>query len=153
MTAFLEWLGDESERGAEGKRWETNSELKTGGASGIGQRRHTTVVATGPTVEAHLRHASRTSPLGDGAADRLGGLLIAAKPDRIPQLGVAGARRRQGAARCVVDDLGVDVLVGATDGEPRPLGRSPDGPANAIAAPGALPKDGTSVFHGGACLP
>ena len=49
----------------------------------------------------------------------------------------------------VVDDLGVDVLVAAEHGQPRPLGRALERLADAKPPPAALPDDGSFVFHGG----
>src|SRR5262245_52654104 len=73
--------------------------------------------------------------LGDQRADFLGGFGLVSLVERALQ--VLGERRDvgEGAARAVVDDLGVDVLGRAKDGEARLFDRARDLPSDAQLAP------------------
>src|SRR5439155_17510254 len=80
-------------------------------------------------VEDDLGDARGPGPLGHEAADLGRGLLVAA--GTTPQVGLDSAGGGQRAAGHVVDHLGGDVLVGPVDGQPRPLGGTPNGLAHA----------------------
>ena len=90
----------------------------------LGQRLDAPVVDVAPAVERYGLDVGRLAELGDLRADELGGALVPARraaellPDLRGQRGGGG----EGGAGGVVDDLGVDVVVGAEDGEARPLG-------------------------------
>lgn len=98
-------------------------------------------------VETDLSDPHLPCPLGNQAPDRRGRPAIAAVADLLPQLRVARAGRTQDPPRRIVDQLAVDVLMRAMDGEPRPLGGSPQRPADAERSPLPLPTDCYFVFH------
>ena len=75
-------------------------------------------------------------------ANGLGRLLARAR-----QLAFAAGRRRQRQALGVINDLGVDVLVGTEHAQARTLGRSGDLGANATPDTGALRDLAGSFCH------
>ncbi len=87
-------------------------------------------------------------PLRNGFANRFGSLLVAAESDRISQLLVDRARRNQRPPGSVVDDLGVNVLVGAEHRQTGAIRRTANIPTDAVATANPLPKNRTGVVHG-----
>ena len=82
------------------------------------------MVNVASAVKRHGLDVGRLAQLGDLGADELGRALVPAggPAELLPDLrGQGGGGGQRGAGR-VVDDLGVDVVVGAEDGEARPLG-------------------------------
>ena len=80
------------------------------------------MVDAAATIEGDGLDASLESALGDHLTDELSGLLVGAEVAGGTELGV---ERRGGADRLgidVVDDLSVDVRVGAVHGKTRTLG-------------------------------
>src|SRR4029450_10828059 len=110
----------------------SSSEIQAALAGRLGQGANTSLVLEATAVEHHRGDAGRLG-LGRqlGPDPGGGGLLVA----------VAGRGRRpgggQGAAGPVVDELGVDLLVGAEDGQARPLGRAHYPPPHATVTPQA----------------
>ena len=100
------------------------SEAEPAGPGGVGQRLDAPVVDVAPAVKRHSLDVGRLAQLGDPGTDELGGALVPARrpAQLLPDL--RGQRRGRDERRAggVVDDLGVDVVVGAEDGEARPLG-------------------------------
>src|SRR5919201_438637 len=92
-------------------------EVQAALAGSLGQRAHAAVVLEAAAVEHHRGDAGRPGPLGQLGADPRGG--------------------RQRAPGAVVDELGVDLAVGAEHGQPRPLRRASDPAADAVVAPQA----------------
>jgi hypothetical protein len=129
------------------------SELEPRGTGRIGQRRDAAVIPEVTPVETNLRDSGGPGSLCHRPPDHLGGLAVATEADTVSQFAVAGARGGEGFARGVVDDLHVDVLVGAEDREPGAVGRATNEPPNAMAAPGSLSKNGAGVFHNGRGMP
>ena len=78
------------------------------------------MVQIAATVEHHLLDAFSDGALGDQFANGDGG--VAASGRRLQtgtQLFIDGGRRAKGALSRVVDDLGLDVVVGAEHGQTR----------------------------------
>src|SRR3569833_4237279 len=139
------------------------SELEAGFAGGVGQGLHTAVVEVSAAIEDHFLDLGRLATLGDQLADGLGRILRTAALDRALDAHGEGRGCCQRTARRVVDDLGVDVLVGAMDAQTRAtIGPGLDRLANARLAPfSSLLTDGNvrrsllllaflkrDVFHG-----
>src|SRR5205823_3864018 len=83
--------------------------------------------------------------LGEGPADLLRrldvaavGLGVLALRQPTADVGERAAGRREGGAAEVVDELGVNVLGAAEEGQPRPLGRPGDLPPH-VPPPAQLP--------------
>jgi len=75
-------------------------------------------------VERHLLDVGGLAELGDPCADELGRARVASggTSELLPDLRGQRRGRDEGGTGGVIDDLGVDVVVGAEDGEARPLG-------------------------------
>src|SRR5262249_34917151 len=116
-----------------------NSSLKTQTCRtrGLGQRGDAAVKLELPAIEANLLHAGGQGALGDGLADRLRGVPVAAVFD-LAQTLVLRRGRGQRLADLVVDDLRVHVLVRAEHRQTRALGAAADTVADAPAAADAL---------------
>src|SRR5690606_30896002 len=97
------------------------------------------VVAVATAVEDDLGDPGVGGAGGEQLADRLGALDVAAVG---AQVGLEGGGRGHGATGAVVDHLGRDVLVGAEDGQARPLG----GPLDLLADPTVTTDPGLSLL-------
>lgn len=106
------------------KKKRKNSKVEPASPRSLGQRLDPPVVHVAPAVERHLVDVGGLAELGDPRADELGRARVppGGPAELLPDL--RGQRRRgdERGADGVVDDLGVDVVVGAEDGEARPLG-------------------------------
>src|SRR3569833_1098982 len=112
------------------------SELEAGFAGGVRQGLDAAVVEVAAAIEDHFLDLGRLATLGDQLADGLGRILRSAILDRALYVLVEGRGCCQRPARRVVDDLGVDVLVGAMDAQTRAtIGPGLDRLANARLAP------------------
>jgi hypothetical protein len=100
------------------------SEVEPASPRSFGQRLDAAVVDVASAVERHGLDVGRLAQLGDLGADELGRVLVpAGRPaELLPDLGGEGGGGGERGAGGVVDDLGVDVVVGAEDGEARPFG-------------------------------
>ena len=100
------------------------SEVEPAGPRSVGQRLDAAVVDVAPAVERHGLDVGRLAQLGDLGADELGRALVPAggPAELLPDFRGEGRGGGERGSRGVVDDLGVDVVVGAEDGEARPLG-------------------------------
>src|SRR5262249_7210826 len=98
-------------------------------AGAIRQGRHAAVVEVAAAIEDDPLDAFVLGPLGDELADLRRPLLLGAggAVQLLRGGGGDGGRRR------VVDQLGVDALVGAEDRQARPLGRAGDLAADPLA--------------------
>ena len=99
------------------------------------------------TVKRDLGHTSLNSALADELAHELGGILVGAQLAGCTELGVERGSAADGLRVSVVDDLSVDVGVGAVHGEARTLGGAEDLGAHAtLAALEAFPL-GLELVH------
>ena len=116
----MDWIGGRN------RSWvEQESELKARFPGGVGKGLDPAVVQVAATVEDHLLDALRDGSFGHELADGDRGVTAAATGlEAGTQLLINGGRRAEGALRFVVDDLGVDVIVGAEHGQPRAIGRA-----------------------------
>src|SRR5207244_1862642 len=103
-------------------------------AGGIGQRLDAAVILVMAAVERRLGNALFLGRLGDLLADHLRRLDVAARLEARSNVGNRAARRSQRDAGQVVDELGVNVLRAAEDGQPRPLGGADGLAPDVIAA-------------------
>lgn len=113
------------------KKWGLKLEARRPGS--VSKGGYPTVVAKLATVKADLLHAGRLGSLCHCPADSFCSLLIAAESDSIADLLVHRTRGSQRAARRVIDDLGVDVLVGAKHRQPRTLRGAAEVATNTVA--------------------
>jgi len=114
------------------------SELQPALARRVGQRLDAAVVLVMPAVEGRLGDALGLGLFGDLLADRDRPLEIAALGRLVAFLYGHAARGPQGHALAVVDELGVDVLVAAKDGQPRPRRRAVNPAADVLPSPQLL---------------
>ena len=99
------------------------SELKARFPGGVGKGFHPAVVQVAATIEDHLLDALGKGAFGDELTDGDG--RIAGAPCRCEARAQVFVKRRCGAERalrCIVDDLGVDVAVGAKHSQPGTVG-------------------------------
>src|SRR5574338_795824 len=92
-------------------------EVEAGLAGGLGQGTDPPVVAVAGPIEDDLLDPGGLGPRGQQPSDGLGPLHLAAGGP--PQLLLHRRGGRHGVAPTVVDDLGVDVIEAAEDGQPR----------------------------------
>src|SRR5262249_48200004 len=106
-------------------------------AGSVGDFLDATVEDEAIAIEHDGRDLERDQLLADRLADRAGALLLRLAGDRRRELLFGVRRRREHAARDVVDRLGVDVLGRPEHGQPRTLGRAAHPLANRAFALGA----------------
>src|SRR5581483_1007145 len=118
-------------------------DLESGRAGAVAEGGDAAVVAEPAAVEDHALDSGGFGALADELADLLCGLDGTGTTGAQRRLGRRG--RGQGAPGGVVDDLGVDVLVGPEHGQARPLG----GPADPLADPAVAldPRLGAPDSH------
>src|SRR5690606_27301437 len=110
-------------------------ELQAGFAGRVRQSLHAAVVKVSTTVENHFGHIGGLGPFGDELAD-CRGTLGATAAGLALDIGIEAGSGSESASGRVVDDLGIDVLVGAVDAQTRTtIGARLDGLADALLAP------------------
>jgi hypothetical protein len=100
------------------------------------------VIEEAASIEHHPLDTGIAGALGHELTDAPRGVLVGRAA--APQVALERRCRHQGAAGTVVDDLGGDVLVGAEDGEARPLSGAP----HVLAYPGVPLDAGVSLVLG-----
>src|SRR5262249_27127365 len=90
----------------------------------IGERLDSAVIHPATAIERDLRHAGGLCLFGDRLADLLGKDQISAVLGVAADFLLHAGRRSQCTPGHVVDDLSVNVLVGAENAEPRTFGRT-----------------------------
>jgi hypothetical protein len=98
------------------------SELKARFPGGVGEGLHPAVVQVATAIEDHLLDALGDGAVGQQLTHRYGGVAAGAGFKAGAQILVEGGGRAEGGLGGVVDDLGVDVVVGAEHGQTRTFG-------------------------------
>jgi hypothetical protein len=98
-------------------------------------------------IKAYFFDASGLGPLSDRSSDRLSGLLVATEAEPISEDLVHRTGRRERPASRIVDDLGVDVLVRAEHGEPRPIRGAANRATNPEPATLSLAENTARMIH------
>ena len=127
------------------------SELKARFPGGVGEGFHPAVIQVAATIEDHLLNALGQGAFSDEFANGNGS--IASAPcgfEARAQVFVKRRCRAQGAVRCIVDDLGVDVAVRAKHGQPWTVGSAAEMTTQAPVALLGLLFAGKGR-HGGLC--
>lgn len=81
------------------------------------------MISIGAAIESNLRDSLLNRPLGKSLPDSSGSITVATKTSRKNRLLNRGGRDKS-CPGDIIDDLGVDMLVAAEDGEPETTGRS-----------------------------
>ena len=114
---------------------ETNDQIKTSDIpGGIGQGLDPTVVQVAAAIEDHLLDALGQGTFGHQLTHGLGGIAGAAGLEAGAEVLVEGGSRTDGALGGVVDDVDVDVVVGAEHRQPGPVGGASEGAAQTAMA-------------------
>src|SRR5216684_593241 len=120
-------------------------ELQSGGARGLGERFDPTVIRKTAAIEDDRLDARLPGALGDGLAHGSRAFRPRGRLQALMKIGVGRGGGGQRPSRRVIDQLGVDVVQAAEDGEPRArgtaheVGPQPNMPADARGATIALP--------------
>src|SRR5258706_15430428 len=103
-------------------------------AGGVGQGLDAAVIHSPAAIEGNSGDSGGLAALGDGLAGGLGGGDVGAGLERAAHLGAGGGNGGQSPAGHVVDQLGVNVLSAAIDGQPGSLRGAENAVANAVFA-------------------
>ena len=122
-------------------------ELESGSPGSLGERGDATVISERTAIEADLINTGGLGPFGNRLPHRLGGLLVATEAKPISEDLVHRTGRRERPASRIVDDLGVDVLVRAEHGEPRPIRGAANRATNPETATLSLAENTARMIH------
>jgi len=100
---------------------ESDLELETALASGIGEGLDPAVIFGVPTIQPHGRDPRGGCPLGDQLPDHGGRVTVPARRDAVSYRLVSCRSANQGSTAFVVDHLTTEVLQAPMDRQPRPL--------------------------------